>query len=181
MYPYKGKRLAEGLENYLVKCSRCGAFDSMVTEDDRFCCRACGQSGVYTEEGFLKGERLRFDSVYDWGVWSEAETEKYIEEADREAPVFQDDGLVLYEITPDHQQIEIAKGDLTAYRDRLEFGSFSFPLRGIPAMEMLYYGKSLLFTYEKRHMLITGENFHAIKYNKVHKVFKNKGNSSPVS
>ena len=43
MDAYKGKRLAEGLENYLVKCSCCGAFDSMVTEDDRFRCVECGQ------------------------------------------------------------------------------------------------------------------------------------------
>ena len=72
MYTYKGKKLAEGLENYLVKCSCCGAFDSMITEDDRFCCTECGQHGIYTPEGFLKGDGLRFDSVYDWGMWSES-------------------------------------------------------------------------------------------------------------
>ena len=66
MYKYKGERLAEGLENYLVKCSCCGAFDSMVTEDDRFRCTECGQSGRYTQEGFLKGKGLR--AVFQYGL-----------------------------------------------------------------------------------------------------------------
>ena len=169
---YRGERLAEGLENYLVKCPACGAFDAMETKDDRFRCTACGQSGVYTEEGFLEGDGLRFDSVYDWGVWAEEETEKFIEEADPEAPVFRDDGLLLYEITPDHKQQDLARGSLTGYKDRLEFGDRTFAFRGIPAMDMLYYGKSLLFQYEKRHLGITGEKFHAIKYNKLYKQFK---------
>ena len=88
MYTYKGERLAEGLENYLVRCSCCGAFDSMVTEDDRFRCTECGQSGRYTPQGFLEGEGLRFDSVYDWGVWSENETCEYIK-------AFEGDGVRL--------------------------------------------------------------------------------------
>ena len=146
----------------------------METKDDRFRCTACGQSGVYTEEGFLEGDGLRFDSVYDWGVWAEEETEKFIEEADPEAPVFRDDDLLLYEITPDHKQQDLARGSLAGYKDRLEFGDRTFAFRSIPAMDMLYYGKSLLFTYEKKHLGITGEKFHAIKYSKLYKQFKKK-------
>lgn len=171
---YRGERLAEGLENYLVRCPACGAFDSMETKDDSFRCTACGQAGVYTEEGFLEGEGLRFDSVYDWGMWAEKETEQYVDGADPDRPVFRDSGLLLYEVTPDHKQHDLAEGDLTGYKDRLEFGNRTFFFGGIPAMDMLYYGKSLLFTYEKRHLGLTGENFHAIKYHKLYKQYKKK-------
>ena len=58
----------------------------MVTEDDSFRCTVCGQSGRYTPEGFLEGKGLRFDSVYDWGVWSEKETCRYIKDFEGEEP-----------------------------------------------------------------------------------------------
>ena len=171
MYPYKGERLAEGLENYLVKCSCCGAFDSMETEDDRFRCRECGQSGIYTPEGFLKGDGLRFDSVYDWGVWSEKETCEHIKTFEGSGPVFTDEDVILYEVHADHSREDILSGQIRGYRDRLEAGGEVFAFDDINGMDMLYFGKTLVFTYKKRHMAITGERFHAIKYQKLHDVF----------
>lgn len=170
MYKYKGERLAEGLENYLVKCSCCGAFDSMVTEDDRFRCTECGQSGRYTQEGFLKGKGMKFDSVYDWGVWSEKETCRYIEEFEGEEPVFCDNDAVLYEVLKDHSRIDLTSGEVKGYRDRLEIGTEVFAFEDISGMDMLYYGKTLVFTYKKRHLAITGEHYHAIKYQKLYNV-----------
>lgn len=174
MYAYKGKRLAEGLENYLVKCSCCGAFDSMITEDDRFCCTECGQSGRYTPEGFLEGEGLRFDSVYDWGVWSEHETCEYIKGFEGQGPVFRDDDAVLYEVLPDHSRTDIAKGEVLGYKDRLETAGEAFRFEDISGMDMLYFGKTLVFSYKKRHLAITGEHFHAIKYQKLFDTHKTK-------
>lgn len=174
MYTYKGERLAEGLENYLVKCSCCGAFDSMVTEDDRFICRECGQSGRYTPQGFLEGEGLRFDSVYDWGVWSENETCRHIESFEGDGPVFTDTETVLYEVLPDHSRIDLISGEVRGYRDRLETGEEVIRFDDISGMDMLYFGKTLVFTYKKRHLAITGEHFHAIKYQKLFDVYKEK-------
>lgn len=174
MYSYKGERLAEGLENYLVKCSCCGAFDSMTSEGDSFRCCKCGQAGVYTPQGFLKGEGLRFDSVYDWGVWSEKETCSYIEDFEGDGPVFCDTETVLYEVKADHSRADLTEGDVKGYRDRLEIGGEVLAFNNISGMDMLYYGKTLVFTYNKRHMAITGEHFHAIKYQKLYDVFKTK-------
>lgn len=167
MYPYKGERLAEGLENYLVKCSCCGAFDSMVTEGDSFRCTECGQSGTYTEEGFLKGEGLRFDSVYDWGIWSENETCEHIKAFAGEGPVFRDADVVLYEVFSDHSRKDLISGSVAGYKDRLEIGEEVFLLDDISGMDMLYFGKTLVFSYKKRHLAITGDHFHAIKYQKL--------------
>ncbi len=174
MYAYKGKRLAEGLENYLVKCSCCGAFDSMVTEDDRFRCTECGQSGRYTPEGFLEGEGLRFDSVYDWGVWSEHETCEYIKDFEGDGPVFRDDDTVLYEVLSDHRRIDLESGELLGYKDRLEINDEVFRFEDMSGMDMLYFGKTLVFSYKKRHMAVTGEHFHAIKYQKLFDTYRTK-------
>ena len=174
MYAYKGKRLAEGLENYLVRCSCCGAFDSMVTEDDSFRCTECGQSGRYNEQGFLEGEGLRFDSVYDWGVWSENETVRYIKAFEGDGPVFRDTGTVLYEVLSDHSRVDLSTCEVKGYKDRLEVGDEVFRFEDISGMDMLYFGKTLVYTYEKRHLAITGERFHAIKYQKLFDTFKTK-------
>lgn len=174
MYAYKGERLAEGLENYLVKCSCCGAFDTMVTEDDRFRCTECGQSGRYTDEGFLEGEGLRFDSVYDWGVWSEQETCRYIEDFEGDGPVFCDTDTVLYEVLPDHSRSDLACGDVKGYKDRIETGTEEFRFEDIRGMDMLYFGKTLVFTYKKRHLAITGGHFHAIRYQKLYETYRNR-------
>lgn len=171
---YRGERLAEGLENYLVKCSCCGAFDSMVTEDDRFRCTECGQSGRYDEHGFLRGEGLRFDSVYDWGVWSEKETCAHIKDFSGEGPVFTDTDTVLYEVLADHSRADITSGTAEGYKDRLVIGSEELSFEDISGMDMLYFGKTLVFTYRKRHLAITGEHFHAIKYQKLYDVFNDK-------
>ena len=174
MYTYKGERLAEGLENYLVRCSCCGAFDSMVTEDDRFRCTECGQSGRYTPQGFLEGEGLRFDSVYDWGVWSENETCEYIKAFEGDGPVFTDTDTVLYEVLSDHSRVDLASGEVKGYTDRLETGGDTFRFEDINGMDMLYFGKTLVFSYKKRHMAITGEHFHAIKYQKLFNTHRTK-------
>lgn len=167
MYTYNGKRLAEGLENYLVKCSCCGAFDSMTTEDDRFRCTECGQHGIYTPEGFLKGEGLKFDSVYDWGVWSEKEICEHIRTFEQTGPVFCDTDVVLYEVLSDHSRVDLASGEVKGYNDRIEMGAEVFTFNDISGMDMLYFGKTLVFTYKKRHLAITGEHYHAIKYQKL--------------
>lgn len=174
MYTYKGERLAEGLDNYLVRCSCCGAFDSMVTEDDRFRCTECGQSGRYTPQGFLEGEGLRFDSVYDWGVWSENETCEYIKAFEGDGPVFTDTDTVLYEVLSDHSRVDLASGEVKGYTDRLETGGDTFRFEDINGMDMLYFGKTLVFSYKKRHMAITGEHFHAIKYQKLFNTYRTK-------
>ena len=172
MYAYTGERLAEGLENYLVKCSCCGAFDTMETEGDTFRCTGCGQSGRYTKEGFLEGQGLRFDSVYDWGVWSEAETTAYIKAFEGSGPVFTDTDTVLYEVLSDHSRRDIFSGELKGYKDRLVIGTDEFRFDDIRGMDMLYFGKTLVFTINKRHMAITGEHFHAIKYQKLFDAYK---------
>ena len=121
MHKYTGEKLAAGLENYLIRCSGCGAMDSMVTSGDEFRCVCCGQKGKYNEYGFLEGDGLRFDSVYDWGVWSEKLTEDEIKAAPDGEPVYTDDRLTLDEITAEHERVTLAKGSLRAYKDRLEF------------------------------------------------------------
>lgn len=172
MHEYRGKDLAEGLENYLIKCPSCGALDSMVTNGDDFECGCCGQKGRYNKFGFLEGEGLRFDSVYDWGVWCEKEIEKEIEGADPEIPVYSDDDVVLYELTQDHRKVERGRGRVEAFKDRIVIRTdeedIVFDYKGVPPMEMMF-GRTLMLSYEGRHYELTGDSFKALKYTILHR------------
>ena len=176
-YKYKGERLAEGLENYLVKCPRCGAFDTLTSEGSSFCCTECGLAGTYTEEGFLEGESLPFDSVYDWGKWAERETDAYIRDAGEEQACFTDGDIILSRIDPDHSKKQICRRSITGFKDRYEIGDKVFRFSGITAISMLYFGKSLLFTCDGVYYEITGSKFHAIKYQKLFDRFMEDHNS----
>lgn len=58
---YKGRRLAEGLENYLAVCPCCGTPGGIVTYGDVFACSACDLQGHVDETGLLRAEGLPED------------------------------------------------------------------------------------------------------------------------
>ncbi len=164
MNRYTGKRLAEGLENYLVICPECGEYNALETHDDTFTCPHCGMTGKYNEYGFLEGENLPFDNVYDWGKWVE---KKFAEDLSGKLPdelLFTDSDLRFYEIAPNHERITLEETGIKGYSDRIEIGGSKFSFSEITGMDMLYYGKTLMFTWRGRHFGITGESFHAVRY-----------------
>ena len=89
------------------------------------------------------------------------------EEASADEPVFRDSGVTLYLITKSHRRVDIFDGEVVGYKDRLEMNGEVFPFEKIIAMDMLYFGKTLLFTIDNQHLAITGERYHAIKYQKL--------------
>lgn len=178
MYEYKGEGLAEGIGNYLIICSECGAYDSIDSKGDDFCCTVCGAKGHYNKYGFLESDDFRFDSVYDWGKWIEdrfdADIDEFLEKNDdsrrTEIPLFIESDIRLYEIFEDHTDSDIMTGDLKVYIDRLVIGDREFPYKEIKDLDMLYYGKTLLFTTKEGYYGMTGESFHAWKCARLYEI-----------
>lgn len=52
---YRGKRLAEKLENLLYICPNCGAYDSLTSRGCTASCSACGKTLTVDEYGFVHG------------------------------------------------------------------------------------------------------------------------------
>ncbi len=172
MKPYRGKNLAEGIENYCIICPECGAYDALKSEGNRFYCGSCGLKGEYLETGFFSGEKLPFDNVLDWGRWQEKRFDEDLAKKPEQELLFQEDDVTLYEVSEDHVQTTIGTGTLLAYKDHLEMLGNRWDFSAIPTMSMLYYGKTLLFMDGKRHLGITGEHFHAWKENRLYENFK---------
>ncbi len=170
---YCGEGLAEGLENYLILCPRCGSYDSMTTEKNSFRCSHCGLEGVYNEFGFLQGTDLPFDNVYDWGKWIEQRFDQDMAARDAGTPLFTENEILLYEVDPHrHHSRNCLTDTLTVFRDRFEIGSLVFPFSDISSMSMLYYGKTLLFTCSKGYYGMTGPAFHAWKTDRLYRLYQ---------
>lgn len=167
-YPYRTEGLAEGLENFLLLCPKCGSYDSMKTEGDRFHCECCGLGGTYDEFGYLNGEDLPFRQVNEWGHWIEERFDADMEtRADGEL-LFTETETRLYEINKDHSTTDLDTGEVRIYKDKIVIGEREFAFADITAMSLLYYGKSVLFTHQRRYYGITGEHFHAWKIERLY-------------
>ena len=68
---YKGKDLAENLENILFICPECKKLNTMRSKGDTVKCSQCGYESTYDVFGKLTG---KFDSVRDWAAWQRSET-----------------------------------------------------------------------------------------------------------
>lgn len=175
MYKYEGEGLAEGIGNYLIICPKCGAYDSIKSEGNRFFCEKCNAEGIYNEYGFLESEDFGYDSVYDWGKWIEGRFDSDMEEkiAASDDPhgllLFEEHDIRLYEIHDDHTDSDLLTGTLYVYPDRLTIGEYEFEFKKIKDLDMLYYGKSILFTTAEGYFGMTGEHFHAWKSARLYK------------
>ena len=168
---YDCDALAEGIENYLIICPKCGGYDTFQSKGDKFWCTKCGVQETYDKYGFLHGD-IEYDSVYDWGKWIEKRFDEDMAPKSNDELLFTEDEIELYKVTPDHQQISLNKGSMKVYKDRLELFDMVIPFNDILTMSMLYYGKTLLFTYQGINYGITGEHYHAWKANRLYDLIK---------
>lgn len=152
---YRGRRLAEGLENALFICPKCGRIDTLQSKDDRFFCD-CGLSVRYTETGFFEGDGAPFATVLDWDNWQQARLTELIETMTEETAL-SDEGMVLSCIAEGvHRDEVVAKGRMRMSRTKLSIGTWALPVSAIS--DMAQVGKSrVLFSADGKHYEIDSE------------------------
>ena len=131
---YRGRHRAEGMERALYACPACRRIGTLRTERDRIFC-SCGFQRTYTEYGFFAPNEP-FESIADWDVWQRELlcSRAFVREGEL---LFQDDGLELKRVHPDHSEDVLAFGTLRQFEDRLEFGDHCFSLAEISSMAMV--------------------------------------------
>lgn len=136
---YRGKRLAEGIENALYLCPRCGGFGTVHGEGDRIAC-GCGLAATYAKTGFLTGD-APFDTLAAWGAWQRAALAERLA-ACGDAPLVISEGQAILRILPDHMTQPVAQGTLTLGRGGLSCGGFALPLADVRGLEI--YGRNTI-------------------------------------
>lgn len=164
---YRGKRLAEGLENLLFICPECGAYDSIVTNGDTVTCRKCNLSMTYDRYAMLSG--VPFSTVKELAAW---QTER-VQEDCVEGTVYTVPSATLLTVSR-HQETVLDTGAVTMTREKLCCGDTHIALCDISDMAM--HGKrALVFTANDCYYeLVTDDRVNMLKFWLLYQAVTNK-------
>lgn len=165
---YKGKRLAEGLENSLFICPDCERFGTLKSKGNKFYCD-CGLKTTYDELGYFNSSR--YSTVTEWDKWQNEKLTHLAKNLGDEL-AFEDNDVSLVLVRPKHQSEILYTGRIVIYRDRIQCGKYSFYINNIP--DMAIYGRSnITFTYGDNHYEIISKHlFCGRKYLELYKQLK---------
>jgi len=119
MIPFKSKRQAEFLENYLYICPKCKLIGTLESNHNEFLCKSCGLSHTMGEYGSFINENKTFDNPQGWGDWQAGQFEELIVTEDL---IYKDNAL-LYGENEKNKLYIVAEGELSLYNNRLVFKS----------------------------------------------------------
>jgi len=115
--PFKGKKLAYGMESTLYMCPKCGVIGTLKSDDTSISCE-CGLKYTYDEYGYLTDEDGNKKTVTEWDIWQHAKLDDIISSWQDDKPVFTDE-VTLYSINEEHDISNQEKGTLESYSDRI--------------------------------------------------------------
>jgi 1-acyl-sn-glycerol-3-phosphate acyltransferase len=141
--PYRGRRLAEGLEEALFICPKCGGIGTLRGEGNMFSC-ACGLRAEYGADGFFD-DKAPFCSVALWDDWQLGELRRLAGEGNVR---FSDEGAEIWLLGEEHETTLLGKGTVTLDREGLRLGSLHFPLKGMQEPELCHLAgkETMMFT-----------------------------------
>lgn len=163
--PYKGKNLAEKMENFVFLCPECGEVDTLKSSGDRVTCSHCGLSFRYTEYGMLEG--LDFPTMRELASWQEEEVARMAERG----AVYTADGGTLSRVAK-HEETLVDSGPITLSAEALTCGGTVIPLSDIANMTM-HGARAIVFSVPGGYYeLIPAEGFNTLKFEMLYACYK---------
>ena len=145
---YHGVNLAEGLEEVLYICPKCGRIGTLTSRGNMFSCD-CGLEVTLDETGFFQ-KGAPFESVLEWDRWQQEEilSKEQLSDPDFRLAVLDDES---------HATTTVAEGPICLSRESLSVGSKQIPLRAITGLAIIHHkgAESLMFTTDGIHYEIT--------------------------
>ena len=163
---YKGKKLAEGIENIIYICPKCGEHDTLVSLNDTVTCSKCGHSFKYNKYGILEGTTHK--TVYNIYNYEMTILKKDIAaKKTYTAPT-----ATISKIERNHIKESLGEGKLTIDPDTLKCGKNEFVTKNI--QDMAIYGKhGLVFTYDNEYYeIIPDKKYSALQFLVYYKAVK---------
>jgi len=143
---YTGKGLAENIETVLYLCPECKEIGTIKSGGDRFYC-GCGLEGVYTDTGFLEGEKLPFSTITEWDLW-QAEQLAEIVNSSADGSICVDEEQQLFKIRPAIDKTLAGEGQMYINKKIFSCAGMSIPIENITKfavtdqMELLFANKN---------------------------------------
>lgn len=140
---YRSKAPAEGMENLLFICPKCGARDAIRSVGDTVSCSECGMTFTYDDYGTLSG--IDMQTVKELSAWQDEQVLQDV--AQHKSYVTPE--AVLSEVT-NHQETLLSTGALSISTDGICCGDHLIPLEGIS--DLALYGKrGIVFSSGKKY------------------------------
>ena len=161
---YRGKNLAEAMENLLFVCPKCGKLDSVCSRGDTVECGECGLSFRYDEYGMLQNAPFR--TVREMALWQKGEVEKA---ADAEAVYHLPDAVL--STVANHQESVVESGAASISAEAITCGETAIPLEEI--LDLQIHGKhALVFSTAKTYYEMVSPNFNVLKFMLLYGAYK---------
>lgn len=164
---YKGKNLAEQMENLLFICPNCGKVDTIRSSGDTVTCTDCDLRFRYNEYGML--EDSSFNTVRDLAKWQREAVQK----ATLSDTVYTAQNGRLSTVVK-HQESLVCEGPLSLSSEFLICGEKVIALSDISDMAM-HGRRTLVFSAEKTYYeLVPSDEANTLKFLMLFEGYKNK-------
>lgn len=164
--PYRGKGLAEGMEQLLFRCPACGGRDCFTSRDSTVTCSQCGMSFSYDQYGMLSG--LPFQTVQELSDWQM----ELVAEDVANGVAYTSPHATLIKVSK-HTETPIDAGPLSLSTETLRCGETEFPTDRIS--DLATHGKrAIVFSCGRDYYELTpAEGSNALKYLLYFNTYKN--------
>ncbi|MBR6522958.1 MAG: 1-acyl-sn-glycerol-3-phosphate acyltransferase [Oscillospiraceae bacterium] len=161
---YKGKGLAERMENLLFICPECGEIDSIVSVDNKASCCSCSHSFTYDEYGMLSGSR--FKTILELSNWQKEEILK----AAQRGETFYASNATLSTVSK-HVETHLVSGEASISAEAIRCGSISIPLADITELAM--HGRhAIVFSVGKTYYELISKHSNMLKFHLLYNAHK---------
>ncbi len=156
MRPYRGGKLAEGMESLIFLCPNCRAHGTLESKKDTVTCSSCKNSFTYDKYGMLDG--IDYKTVYELNQWQRAELAKDVANGvgytAPEASLFTIDG---------HELKTVCAGDAHITHEAITIADVTIPISTISDMG-IHGRRTLIFS--------TTDNYYELKVPKGKNIIK---------
>ena len=154
---YRGKNLAEKLENLMFICPSCGQKDTFISKGNIVSCKQCDLVYTYDEYGMLHGGE--FKTVKEFADWQKEQIRNDVE---NNIAYSAEEGTL--STVKDHKEEFVTKGTLVISSDGMSCGEFKVALSDISEMAM-HGQRAIVFTAGKQYYeLMPSEEANALKF-----------------
>ena len=154
---YKGKNLAEGMENLLFVCPECGGRDTFESVNDSVTCKKCEMSFKYDEYGMLKD--APFETLREFAKWQNERVKEHV--ADNEIYTAEHAKLSTLK---QQEDVLVAEGTVSFSKDGLSCGEVNIPMESITDLAM-HGQRAVVFTADKTYYeMIPSEGSNSLKF-----------------
>lgn len=165
--PFKGKKLALGMESTLFLCPNCNKIGTLKSDDTSITCE-CGLHYTYTKYGDLETKDGETYSITEWDLWQQKElTNRFHQWKEKgiETPCLSDK-ITLLDINSDHQIVAQEEGSMVAYLDRLECCGHTFYFEEMLGFDIVSRNRIIMnYGKDAHHYEMKGDiGFNALKY-----------------